>query len=67
MLITKLAADAEYQKALDAYNAHDLPAFVAPYSNSVQIFRMPATQPAITGKAQLERNLARAAQMAINV
>ena len=41
------------QRQLDAYNAHDLAAFVAAYSDSVQIFRMPATQPAITGKAQL--------------
>ena len=41
------------QRQLDAYNAHDLAAFVAAYSDAVQIFRMPATQPAITGKAQL--------------
>lgn len=41
------------QRQLDAYNAHDLAAFVAAYSGSVQIFRVPATQPAIIGKAQL--------------
>jgi hypothetical protein len=41
------------QRQLDAYNAHDLAGFVAAYSDTVQVFRMPATQPAITGKSQL--------------
>jgi hypothetical protein len=41
------------QRQLDAYNAHDLAGFVATYSDNVQVFRMPATQPAIQGKAQL--------------
>jgi len=41
------------QRQLDAYNAHDLAGFVAAYSDLVQIFRMPATEPAINGKAQL--------------
>ena len=41
------------QRQLDAYNAHDLAGFVAAYSDTVQVFRMPATEPAITGKAQL--------------
>jgi hypothetical protein len=41
------------QRQLDAYNAHDLEAFVAVYSDTIEIFRMPATQPTISGKAQL--------------
>jgi hypothetical protein len=41
------------QRQLDAYNAHDLAGFVAAYSDAVQVFRMPATQPAISGKSQL--------------
>jgi hypothetical protein len=40
------------QRQLDAYNAHDLAGFVAAYSEAIQVFRMPATQAAITGKAQ---------------
>jgi hypothetical protein len=41
------------QRQLDAYNAHDLAGFAAAFSDSVQVYRMPATQPAILGKAQL--------------
>jgi len=41
------------QRQLDAYNARDLARFVATYSVSVQVFRPPATQPALVGKAQL--------------
>jgi hypothetical protein len=41
------------QRQLDAYNAHDLAGFVAAYSDAVQIFRLPSTQPAIAGKSQL--------------
>ena len=41
------------QRQLDAYNARDLSRFVANYSDSVQVFRPPAVQPALVGKAQL--------------
>jgi hypothetical protein len=41
------------QRQLDAYNAHNLAGFVAEYSDTVQVFRMPSTQPAITGKTEL--------------
>ena len=41
------------QRQVDAYNAHDLERFVATYADSVRVFRMPATEPAISGKAQL--------------
>ena len=41
------------QRQLDAYNARDLAAFVATYSDDVRIFRMPSTEPALSGKEQL--------------
>jgi hypothetical protein len=41
------------QRQLDAYNAHDLAAFVACYAEDVQVFRMPALVPAIVGRAAL--------------
>jgi hypothetical protein len=41
------------QRQLDAYNARDLAAFVALYSDDIRIYRMPATEPAISGKAAL--------------
>ena len=41
------------QRQLDAYNAHDLAAFVACYREDVQVFRMPAPAPALTGRAAL--------------
>jgi len=41
------------QRQLEAYNARDLEAFAATYADDVTIYRLPATQPAITGKAQL--------------
>ena len=39
------------QRQLEAYNARDLPRFVACYSDSVQVFRPPSGDPAIAGKA----------------
>ncbi len=41
------------QRQLEAYNRRDLEAFVATYANDVELYRMPATDPAIKGKAQL--------------
>ena len=38
------------QRQLDAYNAHDLERFVAEYSDDVQVFRPPATEPVLSGK-----------------
>ena len=38
------------QRQLDAYNAHDLAAFVALYSDSITVFRMPSTMPTLSGK-----------------
>ena len=41
------------QRQLEAYNARDLAAFVAMYADDIRIYRMPATEPAISGKAAL--------------
>ena len=39
------------QEQLDAYNAHDLARFLACYAEDIRVFRMPAGEPAIVGKA----------------
>lgn len=39
------------QRQLDAYNARDLERFVAEYSDDVQVFVPPATEPVLAGKA----------------
>lgn len=41
------------QRQLDAYNNHDLQAFLATYSEDVVLYRVPTTTPAISGKQQL--------------
>lgn len=41
------------QRQLDAYNAHDLAAFVACCAEDVTIWRLPATTPALQGRAAL--------------
>jgi len=41
------------QRQLEAYNARDLDAFAATYSDDVRLYRMPAPQPSVSGKAQL--------------
>jgi hypothetical protein len=41
------------QRQLDAYNAHDLQAFVATYSDNVVVYRPPETAPSLSGKQQL--------------
>lgn len=39
------------QAQLDAYNARDLDAFVAAYTEDVTVYRAPGTTPVIVGKA----------------
>lgn len=39
-------------RQLAAYNARDLASFVACYSDDITVFRVPATAPALAGKAQ---------------
>jgi hypothetical protein len=41
------------QRQVEAYNAHDLQAFAATYAENIQMFRLPATEPSITNKAEL--------------
>src|SRR6185436_17038060 len=48
-----MAVTGVVQKQLEAYNARDLEAFAATYSDDVRLFRMPAAEPAVVGKAQL--------------
>ena len=38
------------QRQLDAYNARDLERFIAEYTDDVQVFRPPATEPVCSGK-----------------
>jgi len=39
------------QEQLEAYNARDLQRFLAVYSESIVVYRMPSAQPALSGKA----------------
>lgn len=39
------------QRQLEAYNAHDLARFVAEYADDVRVFRPPAAEPVLVGKA----------------
>lgn len=41
------------QRQLEAYNARDLDAFAATYADSIRIYRMPATEPSISGMEKL--------------
>src|SRR4051812_11428710 len=41
------------QRQVEAYNAHNLEAFAATYSDSITMIRLPATEPAIKNKADL--------------
>jgi hypothetical protein len=46
-----LSCEETVQRQLEAYNAVDLERFVAEYSDDVRVFRPPAAEPAISGKA----------------
>ena len=46
-----MTPEALVQAQLDAYNAHDLQAFVACYSDDILVYRPPVAQPALAGKA----------------
>jgi hypothetical protein len=39
------------QRRIDAYNARDLRAFLATYSDHIRVFRPPSIEPVIVGKA----------------
>jgi hypothetical protein len=38
------------QRQLDAYNARDLGRFLVEYTDDIQVFRPPATEPVLSGK-----------------
>ena len=42
------------KRQFDAYNAKDLAAFISCYHSDIAIYRMPATEPSLTGRAALE-------------
>ena len=46
-----MTSETPVQLQLDAYNAHDLQRFVAVYSDDIRVFRLPATEPILAGKA----------------
>lgn len=39
------------QRQVDAYNRRDLDAFLATYCETIRVYRMPAAEPALAGKA----------------
>ena len=43
------------QQQLDDYNRRDLAAFVANYADDIQVFRLPAREPALAGKEAFAR------------
>ena len=47
------------QRQLDAYNARDLERFVAEYTDDVVVFRLPGTEPIISGKNNLAEHYAK--------
>ena len=53
-----LNAERPVQGQLDAYNARDLARFVACYADDVQLFRPPAAEPVMVGKAALSAHYA---------
>jgi len=52
-MTSPLTAEQAVQQQLDAYNAHDLAAFLAVYDENVRIHRPPATEPTMVGRAAL--------------
>ena len=47
------------QRQLDAYNAHDLERFVAEYADDIKVYRPPAAEPVLSGKAAFADHYAR--------
>lgn len=57
-MMDTMTTERPVQRQLDAYNARDLQRFIAEYTDDVQVFRPPATQPALSGKAALAEHYA---------
>lgn len=58
--VTAMTASVEgpVQRQLEAYNARDLERFVAEYADDVRVYRMPAAEPALSGKAAFSAHYA---------
>jgi hypothetical protein len=54
-----LSTEAPVQRQLDAYNAHDIERFAAEYTEDVQVFRPPAVEPVLSGKAAFAEHYAK--------
>jgi len=50
-MTTPLTAEQAVQQQLDAYNAHDIERFIAVYDEHVRIYRPPAAEPSMVGRA----------------
>lgn len=48
-----MSPETPVQRQLDAYNARDLQAFLANYTEDVRVFRPPAPEPIMSGKPAL--------------
>ena len=53
-----MSAETPVQIQLEAYNARDLQRFVAVYSEDVRVYRLPATEPILAGKAAFTEHYA---------
>src|SRR5688572_25867967 len=51
--VSRMSAVEIVQRQLEAYNAHDLVAFAACYTDDVEMIRLPAKEPAIRNKEEM--------------
>ena len=51
-----MKAEDPVQRQLEAYNAHDIERFIAEYTDDVRVFRPPATDPVLAGKAAFAKH-----------
>jgi hypothetical protein len=51
--VTTRTPEQAVQHQFDAYNARDLARFLEAYGEDVVVYRLPSTEPAFTGRAQL--------------
>ena len=54
----KIPTERPVQRQLEAYNDRDLARFVAQYTDDVRVFRPPAPEPVLAGKAAFEAHYA---------
>ena len=53
-----MSVELPVQRQLDAYNAHDVERFAAEYADNIQVFRPPAVEPVLSGKAAFAEHYA---------